>query len=123
MTNAAALVVPDEGVIAFKGVGQFRVTLKGRGQPVHEFHEVVMVQRKGDVARNRAVAHHGRGPAHQALEAYAVGIFLAGVSLLFRVIGDMAGPCIARRVHADEIRAHILADDVGNVNLAGPEFF
>ena len=121
MADAAALVVPDEGIIAFKGVRQFRVALKRGGQPVHEFHEVVMVQSKGDVARNRAVTHHRRGPAHKTLEAPAVGIFLAGISLLFRLIGKTAPFQVLGRVHADEVRAHILADDVGNVNFTGFE--
>lgn len=31
MADARPLVVPDEGVIAFKGVGQFRVALKRGG--------------------------------------------------------------------------------------------
>ena len=121
--DRAALVIPDEGVVALDRVGNRRVALLGRHQAIGELADVVVVEGQCDVATDLAIADDRHGPAHDAAETLANRILGAGIGRLLRLERLARLFQRSRQVGADELGRDIGADDVGNVDLAGFQLF
>ncbi len=119
MDDRAALVVPDEGVVARRRLGNRRIAVAGRQDVVGEFHDVGVVERQGDPADHRPVAGHRRRPADQTLETAADRVFRSGEGRLFGGEGNPPRRRRLGRVRADHRRRDIGADDVRHVDLTG----
>ena len=123
MRDRAALVIPEEGVIALDGIRNRREAFLGRHQPVGKLADMIVVERQCDVAADFAALNDRHRPADDASETLADGVFGAGVGGCFR--GEWLARFLkcCRQVGADGLRRYIGADDVRDVDFARFELF
>jgi hypothetical protein len=120
--DGAVLVVPDEGVIAVGGIRNGGVARFRGHDGVREAHDVAVIQGQGHVANDLALLGHRGGPAHDALEAPAMGILPAGKGFLLRLIGNGELLRLFRGHRPDHPGVHVGADHVRNMDFPGFEF-
>ena len=112
VSDAAIQVVPHERVVAVCGIGNSRVARCRGHEVVGEAAHMGMVQGQRDVARDGTVFHHWRGPADDALELLAVGVFLAGKGLFLGLELDVQALGLVRRHRPDDARPHVRTDHI-----------
>ena len=118
MGYRTALVVPDEGVVAGSRIGNRGKALGSWPHTVGESHQMIVVERQGDVANDPVAFHHRRGPADDAAETLPNRILQSGITGILRLERPAQLFGTGLGVRADPIGTHVGADYFRDVDFA-----